>query len=90
MTNDGHNVSLDQQLSNISGNPSLQSLSLVPFAPVVNDIYGHGYATQLSIPHEISEPILWSAQFVNAEHNPFLNPLYDEIEVIPRVTRPSL
>ena len=31
--------------------------------------------------NEISEPLLWSAQFVNAEYNPFLNAGYEDIDL---------
>ncbi|KAK5021239.1 hypothetical protein LTS07_011154 [Exophiala sideris] len=33
--------------------------------------FNHMFQT---MPYEVSEPVLWSAQFVNAAYNPFLNP----------------
>lgn len=84
--NQEHALPLSHQMSDVSGPSLARCPALVPFNTVVGDAYGQSYAAQLSMPHEISEPILWSAQFVNAEHNPFLNPLQDEMYVdLPQV-----
>lgn len=58
--------------------PNITDTSLLQYStfgmPPADDF---GYADFPNF-NEISEPLLWSAQFVNAEYNPFLNPAYDD------------
>lgn len=61
-----------QQMPNVTDSSTLQYSTFG--MPLADDF---GYADFPNF-NEISEPILWSAQFVNAEYNPFINPAYDE------------
>ena len=74
-----HALTSNQQLLNLSGTSASRSQTLAPFVSFRYDTFGSNYEDQSPFLQDaVSEPIMWSAQFVNNECNPFLNSEYDE------------
>ncbi len=68
--NSDHDLSSNEQPPDMQRDFALLDPSFDTFVPQAYDFYGDNFDTPFSMPYEISEPILWSAQFIDAVNNP--------------------